>query len=110
MLPCPGGLVACPEIERLLTEPYFSQHHLRWDAWDRAIMTTTCLTLTAEQATSEPDRAITSMLFFRATSDALVKEDGGLDPNLASALPRTWLADLQTRLEMATGSRARLPI
>jgi hypothetical protein len=75
-------------IGRLLTKLYLSQHHLRQDAEERAIMTTTYLALTADQAASDPDRAIILNALFRPTSDGIVKEDGGLDPNLASALSR----------------------
>lgn len=75
-------------IGRLLTKLYLSQHHLRQDAEERAVMTTTYLALTAEQAASDADRGIILNALFRATSDGIVKEDGGLDPNVASLISR----------------------
>lgn len=75
-------------IGRLLTKLYLSQHHLRQDAEERAVMTTTYLALTAEQAASDADRNIILNALFRPTSDGIVKEDGGVDPNLASLISR----------------------
>lgn len=75
-------------IGRLLTKLYLSQHHLRQDADERAVMTTTYLALTAEQAASDSDRTIILNALFRPTSDGIVKEEGGLDANLASVLSR----------------------
>lgn len=75
-------------IGRLLTKLYLSQHHLRQDAEERAVMTTTYLAFTAERAADDADRAIILNALFRPTSDGIVKEDGGLDMNLASLLSR----------------------
>ncbi|WP_426051798.1 DUF6161 domain-containing protein [Brevundimonas sp. SL161] len=75
-------------IGRLLTKLYLSQHHLRQDAEERAVMTTTYLALTAEQAASDADRTIILNALFRPTSDGIVKEDGGLDPSVAGLISR----------------------
>lgn len=75
-------------IGRLLTKLYLSQHHLRQDAEERATMTTTYLALTEVSAPGDTDRQIVLNALFRSTPDGIVKEEGGLDPNLASALGR----------------------
>lgn len=73
---------------RLLTKLYLSQHHLRQDAEERAVMTTTYLALTSEKAADDADRSIILNALFRPTSDGIIKEDGGLDASLASLLSR----------------------
>lgn len=75
-------------VGRLLTKLYLSQHHLRQDAEERATMTTTYLALTEVSAPGDADRQIVLNALFRNTPDGIVKEEGGLDPNLASALGR----------------------
>lgn len=75
-------------IGRLLTKLYLSEHHLRHDAEERAVMTTTYLALTAEQAASDADRQIILTSLFRTTSDGIVKEEGTLDPSLASLIAK----------------------
>lgn len=75
-------------IGRLLTKLYLSQHHLRQDAEERAVMTTTYLALTAEKAAEDADRAIILNALFRPTSDGIIKEEGGLDPSVASLISR----------------------
>lgn len=75
-------------VGRLLTKLYLSQHHLRQDAEERATMTTTYLALTEVSAPGDADRQIVLNALFRSTPDGIVKEEGGLDPNLASALGR----------------------
>jgi len=78
-------------IGRLLTKLYLSEHHLRHDAEERAVMTTTYLALTAEQAASETDRQIVLNALFRGTSDGIVKEEGGLDPSIAAMLAKAMV-------------------
>lgn len=75
-------------IGRLLTKLFLSEHHLRHDAEERATMTTTYLALVAEKGAEETDRQIVLTALFRSTPDGIVKEEGGLDPSLASALGR----------------------
>ncbi|RYG94899.1 MAG: hypothetical protein EON58_15310 [Alphaproteobacteria bacterium] len=75
-------------VGRLLTKLYLSQHHLRQDAEERAVMTTTYLALTADQAAGDADRQIILSALFRATSDGIIKEDGGLDASIPSLISR----------------------
>jgi len=78
-------------IGRLLTKLYLSEHHLRHDAEERAVMTTTYLALTADQAATDTDRQIVLNALFRGTSDGIVKEEGGLDPSIAAMLARAMV-------------------
>ncbi|MBD3831876.1 MAG: hypothetical protein IE910_00775 [Brevundimonas sp.] len=75
-------------LGRLLTKLYLSQHHLRQDAEERATMTTTYLALTEVSAPGDADRQIVLNALFRNTSDGIVKEEGGFDPNVAAVLGR----------------------
>jgi hypothetical protein len=75
-------------IGRLLTKLYLSEHHLRNDADERAIMTETYLALTAENAASEGDRNIILGALFRGTPDGIVKEDGPSDFSIQALLSR----------------------
>jgi hypothetical protein len=75
-------------IGRILTKLYLSEHHLRNDAQERAVMTTTYLALTRENAAAETDRSIILNALFRNTPDGIVKEDGPGDLNVAALLSR----------------------
>lgn len=75
-------------VGRLLTKLYLSQHHLRHDADERAVMTTTYLALTHESAATEEDKKIILASLFRPTSDGLVKDDGPSDLTLAGVLSK----------------------
>ena len=75
-------------IGRLLTRLYLSEHHLRKDAEEREVMATTYLALTRDQAADEKDRHIILTALFRNSSDGIVRDDGGSDGSLASALAR----------------------
>lgn len=75
-------------VGRLLTKLYLSEHHLRLDAEERAVMTTTYLALTHEQAATQEDKDIILAALFRATTDGLVKDDGPPDLTLATLLSR----------------------
>lgn len=75
-------------IGRLLTRLYLSEHHLRKDAEEREVMTTTYLALTRDQAAEERDRHIILSALFRNSADGIVKDDGGSDPGMVSALAR----------------------
>lgn len=75
-------------IGRLLTRLYLSEHHLRKDAEEREIMTTTYLALTKEAAAGDADRQIILNALFRNSADGIVKDDGGFDPSLAAAIAR----------------------
>jgi hypothetical protein len=75
-------------IGRLLTKLYLSEHHLRVDAEEREIMTTTYLALTKDKAAEEADRQIILAALFRSTPDGIVREDGPADVGLAMLLSR----------------------
>ncbi len=75
-------------IGRILTKLYLSEHHLRNDASERAVMTTTYLALTRENAASETDRQIILTALFRNSPDGIVKDDGPSDINIATLLSK----------------------
>ncbi|WP_296597544.1 DUF6161 domain-containing protein [Phenylobacterium sp.] len=75
-------------VGRLLTKLYLSEHHLRVDAEEREIMTTTYLALTKDQAADEKDRQIILTALFRTTPDGIVKDDGMADGTIAALLAR----------------------
>tara|TARA_R110002051_G_scaffold121965_1_gene195063 strand:+ start:172 stop:1356 length:1185 start_codon:yes stop_codon:yes gene_type:complete len=79
-------------IGRLLTRLYLSEHHLRKDAEEREVMTTTYLALTRDQAAEEKDRHIILSALFRNSADGIVKDDGSADPGLVNALARLGMS------------------
>lgn len=87
-----GGLASIAAlafwIGRLLTKLYLSERHLRHDAEERAVMTTTYLALTLEQAAAVEDRQIVLGALFRQSADGIVKEDGPPDISLAALIGR----------------------
>lgn len=87
-----GGLVIVSTlglwVGRILTKLYLSEHHLRNDAEERAVMTTTYLALTREDKAGDTDRQIILSALFRSTPDGIVKDDGPGDLNIAALLSR----------------------
>lgn len=75
-------------IGRLFTKLYLSEHHLRNDAEERAVMTTTYLALTRESAAEEGDRHIVLNALFRTSPDGIVKDDGPSDLTLQALIAR----------------------
>jgi hypothetical protein len=75
-------------IGRLLTKLYLSEHHLRIDAEERAVMTTTYLALIRDGAASDAERTIILEALFRQSTDGIVKEEGPGDLNIGSAIAR----------------------
>lgn len=75
-------------VGRLLTKLYLSEHHLRIDAEEREIMTTTYLALTKDAAASDADRGIILAALFRSAPDGIVKDDGSVDVGLASLVSK----------------------
>lgn len=73
---------------RLLSKLYLSEHHLRHDAEERAVMTRTYLALTHEKAAEEIDRQIILTALFRSTPDGIVKDDGPPEIGLPAILGR----------------------
>ena len=75
-------------IGRLLTRLYLSEHHLRKDAEERRIMTTTYLALMRKGAAGEVDRQVILSALFRSSSDGIVKDDGATDFGLSAVVSR----------------------
>ena len=75
-------------VGRLLTKLYLSEHHLRNDAEERAVMTTTFLALTHARGAEEADRHIVLTALFRATPDGIVKDEGPSDLSVAGLVGR----------------------
>jgi hypothetical protein len=90
-----GGLVVLSTlafwIGRLLTRLYLSEHHLRTDAEERAVMTQTYLALTKESAATEAERQIILTALFRSSSDGIVKDDGMPDIGWQALLSKAAL-------------------
>lgn len=75
-------------VGRIFTKLYLSEHHLRNDAGERAIMTETYLALTNDEAAQETDRQIVLSALFRSTADGIIKDDGPADLTLAALLSK----------------------
>lgn len=75
-------------IGRLLTRLYLSEHHLRKDAEERRIMTTTYLALMRKTAAGDADRQVILTALFRNSSDDIVKDDGASDLGLSALVSR----------------------
>lgn len=75
-------------IGRLLTRLYLSEHHLRKDAEERRIMTTTYLALMRKTAAGDADRQVILAALFRNSSDGIVKDDGASDVGLSALVSR----------------------
>lgn len=78
-------------IGRVLMKLYLSEHHLRNDAEERAVMTTTYLALKHENAASDAERQIILSALFRNAPDGIVKDDGPSDGLLTALLNRASL-------------------
>lgn len=75
-------------IGRLLTKLYLSEHHLRNDAEERAVMAETYLAMTNGGAADEKDRHIVLSALFRNTPDGIIKDDGPTDASLQGFLAK----------------------
>ena len=75
-------------VGRLLTRLYLSEHHLRKDAEERRIMTTTYLALMRKTAAGDQDRQVILTALFRNSSDGIVKDDGAADLGLSALVAR----------------------
>lgn len=87
-----GGLLLLSTLAfwvgRLLTKLYLSEHHLRNDAEERAVMATTYLALNHEGIALEADRQVVLAAMFRATPDGIVREEGPVDLNVQGLLSK----------------------
>lgn len=75
-------------VGRLLARLYLSEHHLRKDAEERRIMTTTYLALMRKTAAGDQDRQVILTALFRNSSDGIVKDDGAADLGLSALVSR----------------------
>jgi len=75
-------------IGRLFTKLYLSEHHLRTDADERAVMTKTYLALTNEKAATDAERQIILNAIFRSSADGIVKDEGPPDVGLQALLSK----------------------
>lgn len=75
-------------IGRLVVKLWLSEHHLRVDAKERAIMTQAYLAMNENDAMGETDRAIMLASIFRPAPDGVVKEEGPQDIGLQALLSR----------------------
>jgi hypothetical protein len=86
-----GGLLVLTTlvfwIGRILSRMYLSEQHLATDATQRSVMTMTYLALIPQSSDDKNSREIILNALFRATSDGVVKDEGG-DTNLAMLLSR----------------------
>jgi hypothetical protein len=86
-----GGLLVLTTlvfwIGRILSRMYLSEQHLATDAIQRSVMTKTYLALIPHSNDDKNSREIILNALFRATSDGVVKDEGG-DTNLAMLLSR----------------------
>ena len=75
-------------IGRLVIKLWLSEHHLRIDSNERAVMTKTYLAMTENDSASNEDRAIVLSAIFRPTPDGVVKEEGPNDFGVNAQLAR----------------------
>ncbi|KQV66658.1 DUF6161 domain-containing protein [Caulobacter sp. Root343] len=75
-------------IARILTRLYLSEHHLRTDADERAVMANAYLALIQKGSLESTDRAIILQALFRPSVDGVVKDDGPPDLNAIVALSK----------------------
>ncbi|SEH14928.1 hypothetical protein SAMN05428974_1307 [Sphingopyxis sp. YR583] len=75
-------------IGRLVVKLWLSEHHLRVDAKERAIMTQAYLAMNENGNMAETDRAIMLASIFRPAPDGVVKEEGPQDIGLQAILSR----------------------
>lgn len=75
-------------IGRLVVKLWLSEHHLRVDAKERAIMTQAFLAMSENDGMAEADRAIMLASIFRPAPDGVVKEEGPQDIGLQALLSR----------------------
>ena len=75
-------------IGRLFSKLYLSEHHLRNDAEERAVMAKTYLAISKETTVEPADRQIILSALFRNTPDGIVREDGPPDASPQALLSR----------------------
>jgi hypothetical protein len=75
-------------VGQLLTRLYLSEHHLKTDAEERAVMTKTYLALTKEGQATDAERQLVLAQLFRGSSDGIVRDDGPPEIAIQSLLSK----------------------
>lgn len=75
-------------IGRILSRLYLSEHRMKTDADERAVMTETYLALTEAGKATDVERQIILSALFRNTTDGTVKDDGPPDLGLQAIASR----------------------
>ncbi len=75
-------------IGRLIIKLWLSEHHLRKDALERAVMTETFLAMDKEVASLDTERAIVLTAIFRPTPDGVVRDEGPGDIGIQAAISK----------------------
>lgn len=73
---------------RLIVKLWLSEHHLRSDAQERAVMTKSYLAMTENDKAQDTDRAIVLSAIFRPAPDGVVKEEGPQDIGLHALMAK----------------------
>lgn len=74
-------------LGRVIVKLFLSEHHLRSDCQEKAVMTEAFLAMSDEDdALSETERSIVLASIFRSSPDGIVKEDGPVDFGAAAIL------------------------
>ena len=73
---------------RLIVKLWLSEHHLRGDAQERAVMTKSYLAMTENDKAQDTDRAIVLSAIFRPAPDGVVKEEGPQDIGLHALMAK----------------------
>lgn len=87
-----GGTTLVFWLGRIIIKLYLSEHHLRSDSDEKAVMTQAFLAMSSNGSFTETERAIILASIFRSSPDGIVKEEGpgdlGANALLAKLLMR----------------------
>ena len=74
-----GGTTLLFWLGRVIVKLFLSEHHLRSDCQEKAVMTQAYLSMDTNERFSEADRAIVLASIFRSSPDGIVKDEGPAD-------------------------------
>lgn len=74
-----GGTTLLFWIGRVIVKLFLSEHHLRSDCQEKAVMTQAYLSMDTNERFGEADRTIVLASIFRSTPDGIVKDEGPAD-------------------------------
>lgn len=74
-----GGTTLLFWLGRVIVKLFLSEHHLRTDCQEKAVMTQAYLSMDTNERFSEADRAIVLASIFRSSPDGIVKDEGPAD-------------------------------